>query len=662
MPRSDRRTALRHDATDLSAGDTVASPGTPVADRRGEPEHRLRRRGLIAAVPAFGAVVGALAGAPARANPSSPDTGPAAALTTITINALRMLTDAPANPLVYVTDSGREGTFRYLPTDTSSADDGATVIVAPSSGLRFSRVHDGVLNVHWFGAKGDGSHDDTAALQQAIRTAQARQQPVFLPHGNYRVSAPLIIDSAKPPIAISGSGMSNNGTVIGVHSSVPEDKPIHSIFRFTDAARSSWFEFRDMFIMGTWKAEHGIYARQITRLYLHRVGFELTNTAGLAFGYGWNVTVSDCAFFNVRGYGILTVNSAINNLNIVDSYFVGVDGIAVNLSTNGHTIRITGCDMENVSIAPIVIRGSFEGVDITGNYFENNAKVGYRFATPSRTVKTQVLLNGASSGDIIDDTRPIGAVQITGNMASVGVDADPPALVAAYAVHGLEIANNSLVCSPSSTAGRPVSLIRTGTSATGTGSRIENIYAHGNTIGSASRPLLRLRNLIVDDRATGQSELHTVNIEGVVRTNYAPTLQEFRPLSRPGGAVWHRSTKKYRRYETYELSRGTVTPAWGFTINLAEYPELAGHYVYFACYISVSDTTIRPTMYTSQLGDLEMTQPSSVGTWQAVSIADLMPTAGIVSFGIKKHSQAASSILSMAHPVLSEVGVRFDAL
>jgi hypothetical protein len=69
----------------------------------------------------------------------------------------------------------------------------------------------GVVNVRDFGAKGDGHHDDTAALTAAIAAAGTdtraffwRTRIVVLPAGTYRVSAPLVKRYANGKF---GSGM-----------------------------------------------------------------------------------------------------------------------------------------------------------------------------------------------------------------------------------------------------------------------------------------------------------------------------------------------------------------------------------------------------------------------------------------------------------------------
>ena len=64
---------------------------------------------------------------------------------------------------------GGEGLFELISTDHSSADNGGTIIV-DASGQRFYRqlTSSGIVAIQQFGAKVDGSTDDSAAIQAAI--------------------------------------------------------------------------------------------------------------------------------------------------------------------------------------------------------------------------------------------------------------------------------------------------------------------------------------------------------------------------------------------------------------------------------------------------------------------------------------------------------------
>lgn len=52
------------------------------------------------------------------------------------------------------------------------------------------------IDVRCHGALGNGSADDTAAIDKALRAALASDEPLLLPHGTYRLSRPLVIDYA----------------------------------------------------------------------------------------------------------------------------------------------------------------------------------------------------------------------------------------------------------------------------------------------------------------------------------------------------------------------------------------------------------------------------------------------------------------------------------
>lgn len=82
------------------------------------------------------------------------------------------------------------GNFTVDDADTTSTDNGGTVIVT-SSGKRWKRVFDGAVDVRWFGAKGDGTANDTAAFTAAGNTKGTGAVQVDVPAGTWNlVSAP----------------------------------------------------------------------------------------------------------------------------------------------------------------------------------------------------------------------------------------------------------------------------------------------------------------------------------------------------------------------------------------------------------------------------------------------------------------------------------------
>lgn len=93
---------------------------------------------------------------------------------------------------VRITADGIAGLFKYDSTDTTSTDNGGTIIVAGTK--RWKRVFDGAVNVKWFGAKGNGITDDTLAIQAALNSVlSVNGGHIKISNGNYIISATLNI-------------------------------------------------------------------------------------------------------------------------------------------------------------------------------------------------------------------------------------------------------------------------------------------------------------------------------------------------------------------------------------------------------------------------------------------------------------------------------------
>jgi len=114
----------------------------------------------------------------------------------MTISGLRSRRQAPADQVYFITDAGRQGMFRSDPGDKTSPDDSAMTLVT-ASGLRLKRIIDGrSLNVAWFGAIGNNSPDNWAAIQKGINYILSHEnapRTLYFPPSLYRISRPLLI-------------------------------------------------------------------------------------------------------------------------------------------------------------------------------------------------------------------------------------------------------------------------------------------------------------------------------------------------------------------------------------------------------------------------------------------------------------------------------------
>jgi len=176
------------------------------------------------------------------------DSGDGNCVLTTSISGLRS-GSTEAGEIYAITDAGREGLFRYDPADTSSSDNEGTVLVAVD-GKRYKRIYSGAINASWFGAKGDGTRDDTSALQAAINAGPGT---IFLPRGTYRITVPLSLHGRH--VLITGEG-------IDVTSIVASAAMTAVIDAFeTNDVRVSPFELHHLTINGSQLASAGIKIR-----------------------------------------------------------------------------------------------------------------------------------------------------------------------------------------------------------------------------------------------------------------------------------------------------------------------------------------------------------------------------------------------------------------
>lgn len=160
--------------------------------------------------------------------------------------------------VVRITQSGIAGFFTRDDADTTSGDNGATIIV-DAAGRRWRREFTGYCDVKWFGAKGDynGSSgtDDTAAIQAAINWVQSNTNTVasgsyspsagtgvlFFPQGSYKVTAPLIF---TVKLCILGEGQ----TEYSYGSRITQVTQNTDIFQAAPSAGSTSFSIENMIL------------------------------------------------------------------------------------------------------------------------------------------------------------------------------------------------------------------------------------------------------------------------------------------------------------------------------------------------------------------------------------------------------------------------------
>jgi hypothetical protein len=95
---------------------------------------------------------------------------------------------------------GGGGVFRWDGSDTTADDNG--IYIQPNAGGtgRWIRQYDLPVNVRWFGATGDGTTDDAAAIQAALDTGV----DVFIPHADFVTESAALTPSSNQRIYGAG--------------------------------------------------------------------------------------------------------------------------------------------------------------------------------------------------------------------------------------------------------------------------------------------------------------------------------------------------------------------------------------------------------------------------------------------------------------------------
>lgn len=196
------------------------------------------------------------------------------------------------------------------------------------------------LNVKSFGAVGDGSHDDTQGVQNAIKEAAQNRMGVFIPSGVYIISKTITIEANCSFIV--GDGMGSNIR----RKTLLKFTGLGACLELTKNANFVSIENISIISEGNKKKTTGVLF-DCTKIQFHNI---LIAGFGLGIGKISKGTVYDIQLNNLEitncNTGIKTINT--NNLTIssclISSCDIGVDleGGANLVINNGTVIQIFG--------------------------------------------------------------------------------------------------------------------------------------------------------------------------------------------------------------------------------------------------------------------------------------------------------------------------------
>ena len=235
--------------------------------------------------------------------------------------------------MVTAKQAGIAGVFQYDQTDTTSSDNGGTIIVG-ADGRRFKRDYVGEVYVTWFNSVGNGIADDTAAVKSALAVGQTK----FIPTETYRLTQtvdliePFDIDGCNANFKIDHSG-------IGFHvkASTYPKKNICSFKNFN-------------FIAGAVPPD--CYIKVGVASALEPTNIEIN---GVHF-VGTNATTAHV--INERGYGLKITNSAFSE--VTGTCILFKSGIGADESTYSYNCYVNHVDITGADYGIIIEGGKVE--------------------------------------------------------------------------------------------------------------------------------------------------------------------------------------------------------------------------------------------------------------------------------------------------------------
>ncbi len=117
---------------------------------------------------------------------------------------------------------GGGGNYFYNPSDTTSADNGGTIIVGNDGGRWHLLLHNGSTSIEQWGAVGDGSTNDYAAINAALQWTMSNKKTLNFSSKVYAVASQIVIGNGSS----SAPSSLNNFSIIGVAGNAESDEVI----------------------------------------------------------------------------------------------------------------------------------------------------------------------------------------------------------------------------------------------------------------------------------------------------------------------------------------------------------------------------------------------------------------------------------------------------
>lgn len=295
------------------------------------------------------------------------------------LNTITDLKNYSGNEYVYVKgyhkvgDGG--GGYFLLKQSNSQANNGTIFNhIVNGSNKKWIRIHNGPLNIRWFGAKGDDFTDDTTSISNAIeastesesltiKTGDTKKYSVYVPFGTYKMNEIIITGNVHilGEGILKGNGLSNGfklnkGAQLKV-SDLTFDNYANVIY--SEGSGSSIFDINKINVKNSLRTlnyakdslKYGkiLGSKQIGGVLGFQVGSESVDNLIISDNEISNLK-STLNYPNIYGIHITDRTKEVSNLAIVSNTITNINNIR-ETDTHGILINCSASKVDNVYIA-----------------------------------------------------------------------------------------------------------------------------------------------------------------------------------------------------------------------------------------------------------------------------------------------------------------------
>jgi parallel beta-helix repeat protein len=483
-------------------------------------------------------------------------------------------------------------------------------------------------------AAGDGLTDVASAIQSAVNKAvniggvTDKNGRVYLPCGTYIINSTIVLQPTYFGVVIEGENQ--NCTTIRAGASMT------AMFSYTDVSQNGRFQFRHLTIDANGIAQYGIKSTKFAYGKLEHMAVVGATVAGVYFTAGWDNRIIDCEFALNTGDGFVLGDSQGNDLQIENTLFSNNTGWGAKFYGGG-PINIRGGASQANAAGGFYVVALGRPVHFDGIYFEANAQTGHVFATPSKTVKADIIVNGTTLLNNMNYSFP--SVNVTVNNCLFNSTYTETAI---YAI-GAQAMNVKGNFNPNAN----IPLLKTWGDSTYAGPR--NVEIQGNNSFT--------KDLDIDSVTSNRPGFFsTWNSDSVTRLNYFPrsvyALSKWSSSS--GTSQLARGASKFQGDESFDVDQG-AGDAYGIVIDVTTAnPELASKLVYISAWAKASSTNAGPRLH---IGAKTSSGSFAVDTaWHHIEMEDYLPASGTVGVGFAKLGSTVGDIVSFSKVTVALIG------